>query len=55
MSSGREVEETSPMKRGLKQRHRGVVHGEAVVEETSPMKRGLKLTAPNSRRAWGWG
>ena len=37
------VEEYSPMKRGLKVRAQGVVHGGIpVVEEYSPMKRGLK-------------
>ncbi len=39
------VEETSPMKRGLKCTSQGALHTRSrQVEETSPMKRGLKST-----------
>jgi len=36
------VEESSPMKRGLKDLHELGTMGRTVVEESSPMKRGLK-------------
>ncbi len=40
------VEESSPMKRGLKYDRRIWVKDAAWVEESSPMKRGLKLGIP---------